>query len=182
MAGVEPAQGVGAAIGQGVAAAVGMANPLVELALATAVLVPVIVLHGWFLNQISKVFSGRFALYSPTTARWRVSALTAGTIAALVVIHLIETLLWTVPIVWFEILGNFSDAYYYVLESYTTLGEGTITLPARWRLVGPVIAISGLFTFGWTASVLVYVMTENGKLHAARSKIAARADAGDGAG
>ena len=47
-----------------------------------------------------------------------------------------------------------------MLESYTTLGEGTVTLPDSWRLIGPMIAMSGLFTFGWTGSVLVSVMSD----------------------
>jgi hypothetical protein len=151
-----------------------LTNPVVELALATLILVPVIVVHGWSLGQVSKFFSGHFALYTPDTARWRVTALTGLTITALVVIHLVETLIWTAPLLWLGILDNFRDAYYYVLEAYTTLGEGTLYLPDQWRLVGPVIAISGLFTFGWTASVLVYVMNQTGKLHAERSKAAAR--------
>ena len=95
--------------------------------------------------------------------------------SALVFVHLTETLLWTVPLLSLGIISNFRDAYYYVLEAYTTLGEGTLYLPDEWRLVGPVIAISGLFTFGWTASVLVYVMGETGRLHAERSKEIARA-------
>ena len=177
------AKGVDTAIGEGVATlGTGLSNPVVELALATAILVPVIVLHGWCLGRVSKAFSTRFALYSPATARWRVSALTAFTIAALVVVHLLETLLWTAPLLSLDIMGNFRDAYYYVLEAYTTLGEGNVALPDQWRLVGPVIAISGLFTFGWTASVLVYVMTEIGKLHAERSKAAAKAEGKDGPG
>ena len=103
------------------------------------------------------------------------TTLVALTISALVFVHLTETLLWTVPLLWLGIIDNFRDAYYYVLEAYTTLGEGTLYLPDQWRLVGPVIAISGLFTFGWTASVLVYVMGETGRLHAERSKEVARA-------
>ena len=39
------------------------------------------------------------------------------------------------------------DSYYFVLESYTTLGEGTVSLPDRWRLIGSIMAMSGLFTF-----------------------------------
>lgn len=147
-----------------------LTNPVVELALATLILVPVIVVHGWCLGRVSKIFSTHFALYTPDTARWRVTTLTGLTITALVAIHLGETVLWTVPLLWLGILDNFRDAYYYVLEAYTTLGEGTLYLPDEWRLVGPVIAISGLFTFGWTASVLVYVMSQTGKLHAERSK------------
>lgn len=152
-------------------------NPLVELALGTIVLVPIIVIHGWALSQVSRFFSSRYALYTPHTPRWRPSTLTSFTIALLVVIHLVETLLWTIPIIEAGILKNFRDAYYYVLESYTTLGEGNVTLPSDWRLVGPVIAISGLFTFGWTASVLVYVMNESAKLNAARSRLKAKGEA-----
>ena len=62
------------------------------------------------------------------------------------------------------------DSYYYVLANYTTLGEGNISLPDRWRLIGPIIAMSGLFTFGWTGSVLVSIMTEFGKLDRVRAK------------
>lgn len=151
-------------------------NPITELTLATVVLVFIITVHGWSLGQASKFFSSEFALFSTHTARWRVSLLTGATIALLVIIHLIETLLWTIPLLEFDIIPNFRNAYYYVLEAYTTLGEGNIALPDEWRLVGPVIAISGLFTFGWTASVLVYVMNEVGKLHAERSRAAARGE------
>lgn len=163
------------AAGPAAEVATALTDPFVELALATLILVPIIVVHGWSLGRVSKVFSTHFALYTPETARWRVTVLTGFTITALVVIHLLETLLWTVPLLWLGIMDNFRDAYYYVLEAYTTLGEGTLYLPDEWRLVGPVIAISGLFTFGWTASVLVYVMGQTGKLHAERSKAAALA-------
>jgi hypothetical protein len=159
-----------------------LTNPFVELLMATLILVPVIVIHGWCLGRVSRFFSGHFALYTSATPLWRVSALTGTTIAVLVLIHLMETLLWTIPLTSLGMIGNFRDAYYYVLEAYTTLGEGNIALPDQWRLIGPVIAISGLFTFGWTGSVLVYVMTEIGKFHAARSKDEARtAAAGKGA-
>jgi len=151
----------------------GLRDPLLELGLATFVLVVVIVLHGWFLGRVSKFFSVRHALYTPATPRWKASGLTAVTIAMLVAIHLLETVLWTAPLLQFDILNSFSDAYYYVLETYTTLGEGNLTLPTQWRLVGPVIAISGLFTFGWTTSVLVYVMNESGKLQTERTRAAA---------
>lgn len=160
--------------------ATNLTDSMVELLLATLVLVPVIVVHGWLLGRTSKIFSTHFALYTPETARWRVTVLVGLTITSLVFIHLLETLLWTVPLLWLGIISNFRDAYYYVLEAYTTLGEGTLYLPDQWRLVGPVIAISGLFTFGWTASVLVYVMNQTGKLHAARSKAAAEGAASAG--
>jgi hypothetical protein len=151
-------------------AAAALTNPFAELALATLILIPIIVVHGWSLGRVSKLFSSRFALYTPATPGWRVTVLTGTTIALLVFIHLAETVLWTIPLTSLGMIDNFRDAYYFVLEAYTTLGEGSISLPDQWRLMGPVIAITGLFTFGWTGSVLVYVMTQIGKLHAERSK------------
>lgn len=62
------------------------------------------------------------------------------------------------------------DSYYFVLESYTRLGEGAVRLPDGWRLIGPIMAMSGLFTFGWTGSLLVSIMTEFGKLDGGRAR------------
>ena len=60
-----------------------------------------------------------------------------------------------------------------MFEAYTTLGESVVTLPDKYRLIGPVIAMSGLFTFGWTGSALVYVMSQILRLEARRSRIVA---------
>jgi len=137
-----------------------------ELGLAVALLVVVIAVHGWCLASISRSFGRRFARFTPETRQWRVSALMASTIALLALTHLFETFIWSVPIRLIGMIPNLRDAYFFVLEAYTTLGEGSVALPHTWRLGGPIIAISGLFTFSWTGSVLVYVMTEIGRRHA----------------
>ena len=43
-------------------------------------------------------------------------------------------------------------------------------MPVGYRLISPVIALTGLFTFGWSGSVLVYIVGKMGNLHAERSK------------
>ena len=60
------------------------------------------------------------------------------------------------------------DAYFFVLENYTTLGDDTVSLPKGWRLIGPVIAISGLFNFGWTASAFVNMKHDVGAMDRAQ--------------
>lgn len=57
-----------------------------------------------------------------------------------------------------------------MLENYTTLGDDTVSLPTQWQLIGPVIAISGLFNFGWTASVFVNMMHDVGTLDRAQAR------------
>ncbi|MEI7704940.1 MAG: hypothetical protein WCK73_10115, partial [Deltaproteobacteria bacterium] len=55
-------------------------------------------------------------------------------------------------------------ASYYAANTYTTLGYGSRMLPEQWRMVGPIMAISRLFTFGWTGSVLVDVVGRMGRV------------------
>jgi hypothetical protein len=109
------------------------------------------------------------------TPHWRVNLLFGSVIAQLVVVHLIEVMVWALPIYWLNLIPELSAAAFFAAETYTTLGEGAVRLPLSWRQLGPIIAVSGLFTFGWTSSVLVYVMTQFGTLdthHAERKKIA----------
>lgn len=145
-----------------------------EIGFSLIVLVLVISVHGWFMATISRQFGARFAKFNIHTRQWRVSLLMGVTIALLALSHLFETLLWAAPIWLMGIIPNLRDAYFFVLEAYTTLGETSVQLPHDWRLAGPMIAISGLFTFSWTGSVLVYVMTEIGRRHSRVDAQAAR--------
>ena len=74
------------------------------------------------------------------------------------------------------IIPSLRDSYYFVLDRYTTLGEDGLKLGERWRLIGPIIAMSGLFTFGWTGSVLVSIMGELGRLDRVRARKAVADD------
>ena len=155
-----------------------MANPgpLLELSVSIVLLVIIIAVHGAFMTRISDHFANRIARVTPATRRWEINLVMAVTVGLLSIVHLFETLLWTLPIWAIGIIPGFRDAFYYVLEAYTTLGQGNISLPDPWRLVGPIIAISGVFTFSWTGSVLVYVMGEIGRQSAGRARRAMAAE------
>ena len=145
-------------------------NPVLETALGTITLVVIIFVHGAGIRTINRRFSRSWVLMDHTTPHWRMNLLLAFTIGSLAVLHFAETLLWSVPVSAFGLIPSMRDSYYYVLQSYTTLGEGKISPPENWRLIGPIIAMSGLFTFGWTGSVLVSIMTEFGRLDRLRAR------------
>ena len=145
-------------------------NMMTELAFSLVIAVLMISVHGWCLGSVSRRFAVSLENLPRDAAGWRVSLLVSVTIASLALVHLMETLIWVVPIWWSGLIPTFRDSYLYVLEAYTTLGKGQVSLPADWRLVGPMISISGLFTFSWTGSVLVYVMSESSKRHAHRAQ------------
>lgn len=136
-------------------------EPFNELLVGVFFLVVVIFVHGFGLRAIVRHYSRRRSLLEHAGRdTWESSLVLSAVISALAVLHMTETLVWAVPICLTNIIPQMRDSYFYVLESYTTLGEGTVTLPDAWRLIGPMIAMSGLFTFGWTGSVLVNVMSD----------------------
>ncbi len=145
-------------------------RPVLEIVIGTLLLIVIIFVHGIGIRTINERFSNSWVQMSETTPYWRLNLLLSFTIAGLAALHFFETLLWAVPTYAMLQVQSMRDSYYYVLENYTTLGEGSVSLPDRWRLVGPIIAMSGLFTFGWTGSVLVNIMTEFGKLDKIRAR------------
>lgn len=138
----------------------GLAQPLQEVLVGLMMLTAVIMVHGVLLRIVNWHFMRYWARVTVNTPRWSLNLALSVVVGLLAAIHLTETLIFTVPIVRLEIIPNGRDAYYYVLESYTTLGDGTISLPDDWRLLGPIIAMTGLFTFGWTGSMLVSILTQ----------------------
>lgn len=72
----------------------------------------------------------------------------------LVIVHLVEVLIWAVFFSLADAFPNTSTAFYYTLMQYTTVSSG-IELPDRLRLLGGMIAMSGLLTFAWSTSVLL---------------------------
>ena len=78
----------------------------------------------------------------------------------MVVTHLSEVGLWSAALIGVGAISSPRDAFYFVAGTYTTLGYGEGTLPHQWRLMAPMIAISGLFAFGWTTSVLMSLVAQ----------------------
>jgi hypothetical protein len=146
-----------------------VSTPLVEVAVGLLSLIVIILVHGVSMRIINRRFSRAWIHVHTGTPHWRINLLLAAVIASLAAVHLFETLMFAVPLQMSGIIPDLRDSYYYVLESYTTLGEGNQNLPEEWRLIGPIIAMAGLFTFGWTGSVLVSIMTQFGRLDSAQA-------------
>jgi hypothetical protein len=145
-------------------------NPVIETILGVFWLTLVILIHGIGIQKINRQFTDLWARVTIATSHWKINIILALVIASLTVLHLIETIFWALPIYALHLVPTWADAYFYVLENYTTLGAGDVRLPERWRLMGPIIAISGLFTFGWTTGILVSTMNEFTQLNKKRSK------------
>lgn len=145
-------------------------NPIIETVLGVFWLTLVILIHGIGIQKINRQFTDLWTRVTIATPHWKINIILALVIASLTVLHLMETIFWALPIYALSMVPTWADSYFFVLENYTTLGAGNVRLPESWRLLGPIMAMSGVFTFGWTTGVLVSTMSEFTQLNKKRSK------------
>jgi Ion channel len=72
--------------------------------------------------------------------------------------HFVEIALWGLSFVLCGEFSNFASALYYSAATYTTVGDSTIVISARWRLLGPLEAADGMLMFGVTTAMIFAVI------------------------
>jgi len=72
--------------------------------------------------------------------------------------HLAEIALWALSFVLCGEFPNFTAALYYSGNTYTTLGDSTTVLSARWRLLAPIEAANGMLMFGVSTAIIFAVI------------------------
>ena len=138
--------------------------PLGDLLVGGGMLVFVVLLHGFAMRMITSHVIRRAKVITQHPTAWRADVLIAAAVFLLLCSHLVETCVWTAALVLSRLVSSWRDAAYFAANTYTTLGYGNVVLPEPWKMLTPIMAISGLFTFGWTGSVLVDVVSRTNRL------------------
>ena len=154
-----------ATTGAVVETALAEALPVPDMVFGGSMLVLVIMFHAFWIRLITSSFLRRSRGTGAHTQLWRADLLFAATVVALLSLHMAEVFIWSVALVSGNIVDGWAKASYFAANCYTALGE-PFPLPHAWRLLPPIIAISGIFTFAWTASVLVNFVARYNELRA----------------
>lgn len=141
------------------------ALPLPDIMFGGAVLVFVIMFHAFWIRIITSSFLKRSAALRSHASLWRADLLFTLTVMMLLALHLAEVVVWSAALIFGRIIGEWSTAAYFAANCYTALGE-PFSLPRAWRMVPPIIGMSGIFAFAWTASVLVNFVARYNDLRA----------------
>ncbi len=149
----------------GADSALAQALPIPDIIFGGGLLVIVIMFHAFWIRFITGSFLKRTQAMKGNVKLWRADWLFAMTVVALLTLHLTEVVLWSAGFVLGEIVRDWSLATWFVFNCYTALGE-PFHLSREWRLVPSMIAASGIFTFAWTASVLVNFVARYNELRA----------------
>ena len=140
-------------------------KPLAALGIGAFVLVFIALFHGAALHWIlalQRRGERRLRLGRPHVVA--ASFLFGWSVFLMLDLHLVEVLIWAFVLTRMGLVVHAYDAIYFCANAYTTLGMGKMDVGEHWHIITPVVAISGLFTFAWTTSALVDVVTANRRL------------------
>jgi hypothetical protein len=132
--------------------------PASDFLFGGGMLLVVVLLHATGMRWLTDRFEGRVQALLKQPSTWRPDVLLGAVVAAMLMLHIVEIFVWTAALVWSGLVHNWRAAGFFAANTYTTVGYGNFVLPDGWHMLAPIIAISGLFTFGWTGSVLVEVV------------------------
>ena len=83
-----------------------------------------------------------------------------------IALHQVDAVIaWAMALKAMHAMADFRTALYFAGETYTTVGYGDIVLPTEWRQLSLFIAVSSLFSFGWTTGVLVGMVNKTYETH-----------------
>jgi hypothetical protein len=129
--------------------------PLADLAFGGGVLMLVMLVHALGLRVLGDHVSKRVHSVLRRPSLWHADLLMGSIIFLLLTLHLFEIFVWSAALVFSGLIPNWHEAGFFAGNTYTTIGYGNFVLASAWEMVAPIMAISGLFTFGWSGSVLV---------------------------
>jgi hypothetical protein len=129
--------------------------PAADVVLGGAMLIVIMLMHATGVRATSNHVLRRSSVLMAQPTRWRADLLMSSTVLALLALHLLELFVWAAALVYSGLVPDWRMAGFFAGNTYTTIGYGTLILPDGWKMLTPIIAISGLFTFGWSGSVLV---------------------------
>ena len=88
----------------------------------------------------------------------RMMAVMIAAVTVLMIAHFAEVLVWSLIYLIAGAAPAGTDLVYFAFVNYTTLGYGDVTPVERWRLLGPMTAMSGVLLFGWSTAVIFEVL------------------------
>ena len=88
----------------------------------------------------------------------RSAVLVVKSTIAIVILHGLVILLWA-SFYRLKCFSSWELAFYFSSSSYATVGYGDVTLPARWRLLGPLESMAGVLMCGISVCILFATVT-----------------------
>jgi hypothetical protein len=133
--------------------------------IGSIILVSLVLFHGMGVHWVSTIHKrGELRLRAGRPHVFAALLLFGTAIFLLLSLHIIGVIWWAIVLTRLGLIHTAKDAIYFCANAYTTLGYGQVDLDPQYRIISPIIGISGLFTFAWTTSMLVNIVRDHNAL------------------
>jgi hypothetical protein len=132
--------------------------PAADVAFGGGMLLLIMVIHAAGVRAVTSYVARRTRALVARPRAWRADVLMSTSVFMLLILHLAEIVVWATSLVWGGLVPSWRAAGFFAGNTYTTVGYGNFVLPAGWEMLAPIMAMSGLFSFGWSGSVLVDIV------------------------
>jgi hypothetical protein len=116
----------------------------------------VVALHLVGLHFCLREFRKRFGALEIAKLRYHQTvAIILSAMMLLFILHMLTNFGWGWFISYEGATPIFREGVYYSLENYTSLGLTRVDVADHWRMLAPMISLSGVFCLSWSTAVLV---------------------------
>ena len=116
----------------------------------------IVALHVVGLHGAVRIFRQNFHTHDIAKMRYHQTViLILSAMMVLFSLHLLTNFAWGAFIHAAGVLPTFRDGVFYSLENYTSLGLTRVNVGDTWRMLAPMISLSGVFCLAWSTAMLV---------------------------
>jgi|SRR5450759_2351187 len=133
-------------------------RPILEIILGLSLTICTLIVHGIGMYLVMHRFELNWPRYLNEKNEIRRQFYFGHLVILMLLTHISEILLIAAVLLGIHAFADLRTAFYFTGETYTTVGFGDVLLPSGWRQLALFIAMSGLFSFGWSTGVLVGIV------------------------
>jgi len=128
---------------------------LMQIFLGSVILGACSLIHLMLLIGAIRVLRKMAGPAQPLRSTHQVLRLMVFAFAVVIFAHTVQVWIWAGAFRALDVLPNISDAIYFSLVTYTTVGYGDVTVGGGFRIFGAMAAVTGLLNFGLSTAFLV---------------------------
>ena len=131
---------------------------LPDIIFGSVMLLLILFFHGLSMAAIGEHYEWQSTRLLAARRFWLVEIVFYFSMIALMITHVVEIGIWSCALYAAGLVDNLRRAIVFTGNTYTTVGYGEDILPLGWKLLTTIIALSGMFAFAWTTTVLLNMM------------------------